>query len=159
MIDQAALKRVLDYDPDTGVFRWRVRGFRIAPGRVAGNLNRGYRRICIHGESYWAHRLAWLYMTGGWPEPGLDHINRHPDDNRWSNLRLATHAQNCKNRGKRSDSTSGVTGVSWYARDRKWRAYIFVDGKLINLGYYRDFDDARLARERRTKELFGAFAP
>jgi hypothetical protein len=95
------LRELLHYDPDTGDFTWRTARKRIPAGAIAGTVERGFRRITIgggrHGPRYSAHRLAWLYMTGAWPNGYLDHINRDPDDNRFANLRLATNSQNQAN--------------------------------------------------------------
>jgi hypothetical protein len=61
---------------------------------------------------YLGHRLAWLYMVGVWPDDEIDHWNRDPSDNRFTNLRDATHAKNGFNSGKRSNNSSGRKGVS-----------------------------------------------
>src|SRR5262249_3674854 len=95
----ARLREVLDYDPETGVFRWRVcRGPR-ASGSMAGCPNSDHRiYIKIDGQNYLASPLAYLWMTGTLPDDQqVDHINRDPSDNRWINLRLATHSQNQAN--------------------------------------------------------------
>jgi hypothetical protein len=80
------LRELLNYDPDTGVFTWRVRpvhSHRV--GDIAGSVRttRGYRLIGVAGRVYKAHRLAWLYMMGEWPKDQIDHINRDPSDNRF----------------------------------------------------------------------------
>ncbi|MCK9994454.1 MAG: hypothetical protein Dbin4_02974, partial [Alphaproteobacteria bacterium] len=98
-LTQSRLKELLHYDPDTGVFTRRVQTSSNARvGDVAGCLHpEGYRHIQIDGKRYAAHRLAWLYMTGEWPTNQLDHLNGVRDDNRWGNLREATHGQNQQN--------------------------------------------------------------
>jgi hypothetical protein len=87
------LRALLSYGQADGVFTWLVK-----PGKraraIAGNLYRGYRRIKIGPRFYAAHRLAWLWMTGEWPAAEIDHINMDRDDNRWCNLREASHSQN-----------------------------------------------------------------
>jgi len=97
MLTQAKLRDILWYDPETGVFIW------LRPpkhnskllGKPAGNTRPdGYTTIRINGEAYYAHRLAFLYMTGQWPEPETDHIDRNPFNDRWSNLREATSSLN-----------------------------------------------------------------
>src|SRR5579862_7745832 len=93
------LKEVLDYDPATGEFRWKTRlGGKAVAGRVAGYLDRGYISIRIDRRIYMAHRLAWLWVYGVWPEGWLDHINRKKNDNRIDNLRLAEPWQNQANK-------------------------------------------------------------
>lgn len=140
-ITQARLKELLDYDPLTGLFTRRVcvryRPFKI--GDVAGTVNKlGYVIIQIDGRLYKAHRLAWLYTTGEFPKECIDHINRCAGDNRWENLREATHAQNMQNKRMRKDNVSGYVGVSWKSESKKWYAQIDVDGRCIFLGYFAD---------------------
>lgn len=68
-------------------------------GREAGTKHRkGYIYIKIGQRKYAAHRLAFMYMEGTWPEHEVDHINRVKDDNRWENLRRVTNLENASNR-------------------------------------------------------------
>jgi hypothetical protein len=76
MITQEELKRVLHYDPDTGVFTRRVTlSSKAKAGDIVGTNMRGYLQVCIHGKQYRLHRLAWLYVYGVFPEHETDHIN------------------------------------------------------------------------------------
>lgn len=88
-----------------------------------------------------------------------DHINRNPLDNRKENLRPATYSENCRNRGKRKDNTSGVTGVSFDKWKNKWVAYVTINKKLKYLGYFDNKYDAILSRLKAEKEFYGEFAP
>lgn len=92
-------------------------------------------------------------------EPGADHIDRNPMNNRRSNLRRATQAENSCNAGVYKNNTSGVTGVSWSKKTQKWRVYITKDGKTYRFGSFKSFDDAVKMRLQKEKELFGEFAP
>ena len=77
-IDVNELRERLDYAPETGEFFWRsVSGSRTdLVGRRAGSVDqRGYRRITFDGKLYSAHRLAFLYMFGRWPNGDIDHAN------------------------------------------------------------------------------------
>ena len=90
---------VLEYNPDEGLFHWKCHiGKRIRAGQVAGAIDKhnGYIKIGLDGESHCAHRLAYFYITGEWPEV-IDHINRIKSDNRWCNLRNGTQTDNCLN--------------------------------------------------------------
>lgn len=103
MLTQEELKRMLHYESETGIFTWKInkRG-PVKRGDVAGKTNgRGYRVIKIDGAYYYAHRLAWFYITGNWPKE-TDHINRVKTDNRMVNLREVTHSLNNRNRGSYS---------------------------------------------------------
>lgn len=126
------LREILHYDPDTGLFTWRVyHGGRSKAGKPAGStqwMRPGYsrRRIIIGRREYKANCLAWLYMTGEWPDRKVDHINTDPMDNRWVNLRLATSAQNQWNVGMRRNNTTGFTGVYYDKRRNKYRTELHV---------------------------------
>lgn len=134
-LTQARLKELLHYDPVTGLFTRRVTVSSSLAGTVVGNVSvRGYVRIMIDYESYFAHRLAWLYMTGEWPAEDLDHADRVRSNNRWLNLREATRQHNLQNSSVRTDNTSGLKGVGRHKN--RWRAQIQHDGKNHYLGLY-----------------------
>jgi hypothetical protein len=99
-LDHSALRALLDYDPDTGVFTWRnPRTYWHKVGDVAGSVNgRGYRILGICGRYYAEHRLAWFYVHGAWPTHTIDHINRVRTDNRIANLRDVTMRENNLNK-------------------------------------------------------------
>ena len=147
MLTQKRLKELLHYDLNTGVFTRQkpIRG--MAVGSVCGCSDKdGYIHISVDKKRYKAHRLAWLYVNGSFPPDQIDHINRVKDDNRIENLRLATGSQNCQNQSKRRNNKSGVIGVNWCKRERKWRARIGINGQEICLGYYSTIKDAALSR-------------
>lgn len=124
------LRELLHYDPETGIFTWRVRASSSAQiGAVAGSPEKDGRvRITVDGKHYLAYRLAWLWVLGGWPEHQIDHEDGDPSNNRWANLREATHAQNQQNiRRAKKNSTHGFLGVT-KSRD-KWRCGIRLNGK------------------------------
>ena len=150
---QTDLKKVLHYDPITGVFTWRVnRGGKAMAGTVAGCTDhQGYRAIKVGNKTYMGHRLAWLYVHGYFPENGIDHINRDSTDNRIINLREVSQQCNMRNTGNHRTNTSGVKGVSWDKKDKRWKAYVIVERKFQSLGNHLDFDEAvchRLAAEQ-----------
>lgn len=134
------LREVLEYDPDSGTFRWLVTvGSRAKAGDVAGySCESGYIRIRVDGKSYRSHRLAWLYMTGHWPRDQIDHIDRNTSNNAFANLREADHAQNQKNKMTHLGA-SGLRGV--YKRGRRYRA-------VLLLGTFDTMEQAREAHER-----------
>lgn len=109
------LKQVLDYNPDTGIFIWKIQLSPKGPvGKVAGTVRpNGYRFITIDGSAFAAQRLAWLYVCGEWPTNLMDHKNRVRDDNRFDNLRDVRHLQNRHNTGTKANSNSktGVLGA------------------------------------------------
>jgi len=147
-ITQKELKDILLYNQHTGLFTWKVyKGSSAKKGSIAGSVDSGgYHRVCINYKTYRAHRLAFLYMEGYFPENGIDHINRIRDDNRWCNLREANKQCNARNSKVPSDNTSGVVGVCWQSRDVVWSSQITVNGVWVYLGTFINFKDAVLAR-------------
>lgn len=139
MITQLELKRLFKYNPDTGDFIRKVSlSSRCKVGDVAGTtVSKGYVMIAIKGRSYYAHRLAWLDAHGKWPDV-IDHINHIKSDNRIANLRNTTQKENCKNMLKSKKNVSGITGVCWYKKTRRWRSQIRAFGKKVHLGYFAD---------------------
>ena len=149
MITQSELKKLLHYNPKTGVFTRIISTNRsVKIGDVAGSKDRrGYIAVWIMGKSCMAHRLAWLYMSGSWPKNEIDHENHVRDDNRIINLREATRLENNKNASKRKDNTSGVCGIHWSERDKRWYAQVSVKGKRMFLGCFKDKFGAMCARK------------
>jgi len=95
MITQSELKRVLNYDPETGIWIWKINISRkVKAGFVAGTIEpSGYKNICIYGKTYRSSRLAWFYMEGYLPEHEIDQKDRNPRNEKWDNLgMLLQHA-------------------------------------------------------------------
>jgi len=154
------LREVLAYDRETGFFTWKVSKYKPQLiGQVAGSLNQsGYWHIGVDGAEHKAHRLVWLYVHGEWPPGRLDHENGETADNRFANLRLATHSQNIANSRLRRDSTSGLKGVSFYTSAGKWGANISKDGRRHYLGLFNTPEEAHAAYCAAAGELQGEFA-
>lgn len=152
-MDQKELKELLVYEPDTGLFRWAVSRKKASAGKVAGSImDTGHVRIETGGVRYLAHRLAWLYMTGDWPAGWVDHKDGDPGNNQWQNLRLASPTQNNWNR---KPNASGLKGVSYVPRRKKWRAQIRVDGKKKEIGVFQTPEEAHDAYCREAEKLHG----
>lgn len=158
MITQARLKKLVRYDPATGQFAWRQRQGNRRANSLAGVTNAaGYVVIRADRMLYYAHRLAWLYMTGNWPCNQIDHVNMSRTDNRWSNLREATHTQNFGNVRPRS-SRSGLKGIWWDRERRLWGANIQVYKTKHFLGRFDCPAAAHLAYVVGADKYFGEFA-
>ena len=147
-LTQKRVKELLSYDPETGVFIWNICRNRLAPvGGIAGaDTSNGYRRIVIGGREYLAHRVAWFYMEGYWPEHEIDHINRVKNDNRWKNLRHVSRQCNLRNQKLSYVNKSGVTGLCHCGRSKKWHVAIGVGGKSVWLGDYKSKHKAAMVR-------------
>lgn len=164
MISRAELLEAVRYDPVTGHFFWRKKvSDKTVVGRRAGTIGqRGVVHISIYSKRYKAHRLAWLYVYGSWPERDIDHIDGDPSNNAAANLRLCTMTQNIANARRRSDNTSGYKGVykSTYGKHRMkpWTAEIRCAGKRHHLGRFRTPEEAHAAYVAAAERLFGEFA-
>ena len=128
------INQLLNYDPATGVFTWKISKGTSKIGDVAGTKNKkGYLIIKINYSNYKAHRLAYYIVTGDQPLE-VDHKNGLPNDNRISNLRAADKKLNSNNQKKHKRNTSGITGVSWHKQSNNWQSQYYVNGKRIS--YY-----------------------
>lgn len=156
------LRELLHYDPETGAFTWlRQRGKgKIKPGTPAGGICKRFGYVFIRADDglYRAHRLAWLYMTGAWPLESIDHIDRDKANNRWSNLRAATPAENGQNCRLRRDNKTGHTGVFWDEKRQLYLASIVKDKRTHWLGRYPTLEEA-LSVRLRAKESLHTFNP
>lgn len=152
------LIEVANYDPETGIFTRKI----ASPGHLAGQImgcktKSGHIDITIDYVAYQAHRLAWFYMNGVWPECELDHRNIIPWDNRYKNLRLADEVSNSHNRRICSRNTSGAKGVSFV--NGFFVATIMCRGKKFWCGTrHETVDEAAHAYNKKAVELFGEFA-
>ena len=161
MLTREELYSQLDYCSETGIFRWRISNSpRVRVGDIAGHLHiSGYVRIRVNGRLYPAQRLAWLYVVGKWPAGLMDHKDLNKSNNRFENLREATHSQNRINTPM--SSVSGFRGICRSDRKLsgvKWRAWITVDKCRHHLGYYATPEKAAAAYSIAAKKYFGDFA-
>lgn len=157
MLSQALLKSQLTYNPESGVFNWKKGKAGVPPESSAGYMcDRGYIKICINKRKYTAHRLAFVYMYGSCPSE-IDHINGVKHDNRISNIRKVTHAENMKNQKMYASNKSGVTGVYWDGQHNKWRANIRFNGKCIPFGRF-EYKWEAICRRKTAENKYGFHA-
>ena len=169
------LCETLDYDPESGIFVWRVRAvlpgketaIKLWNGRYAGTVagckwkgkkSGPYWQICVDNKIYRASRLAWFYMTGAWPDGEVDHKDCDGLNNRWGNLRLASRSQNGANRFIQSNNVIGVKGVRLTRGGRRYSAQITVRRKSYHLGTYDTSEEAFAAYVAAAEKYFGHFA-
>lgn len=168
---QEVLRQLLDYDPETGVLRWKERGLEwFATKRAASTWNarfagkpaftaidnNGYRNGHLLGMNCYAHRVIWKLVTGDEPIK-IDHISGDQSDNGWGNLRSVIHVENMKNQKRHKSNTSGFVGVHFYRATGRWAAYIGSGVGRHNLGHFESFEDA--VRARKAAEAEYAFHP
>lgn len=152
-LDQEVLQHVLDYDPATGIWRWRnpLSRSKMKSGDIAGRITtHGRRQIRIASGFYYASRLAWLYMTGEWPKNQIDHINQVRDDDRWENPREANQSQNSYNRAWAEE------GGEWRGIRRNGNKYVASIGGEY-LGNFATFEIAKIARDKALIEKAGPY--
>lgn len=153
------VKALLDYDPLTGDFRWKVRRGQASVGKIAGTPhNQGYIQIKAGEKIVLAHRLAWFVTYGKFPSCDIDHINGDKRDNRIANLRLATRSENMANTTLPRSNTSGFKGVWYFKRTGRWMAGFRKDGKSIHLGYFDTAEEAAEAHRIAYAKAFGEYA-
>lgn len=117
-----------------------------------------YFILMINGRMYRNHRIVYFLSTGIDPIGfEVDHIDNNGLNNRPENLRLATHTDNQRNRGKPSNNTSGKKGVFYAKQVGKWCAQITINGRKFALGYFDDVELASRTYEQAAKEAFGGF--
>jgi hypothetical protein len=172
------LRACFNYDPDTGILTWRAR----PKGHFASSKNNshatintrksgkpagtrrgvtGYVIVTMSNKMFYSHRVIWKLVTGEDPEGEIDHRNRDKGDNRWLNLRQATHAQNTHNRPRMGDNTTGYKGVyldKRRGRCKKWGAVIEVTGRRRFLGLYNTPDAAAAAYSKAALHLQGDYS-
>lgn len=151
--EQAEIRRVFTYDPETGAFFHSVdrgRSQRYKAGDVIDNVpnnTHGYIVLWAGKRAYLAHRIAWFLQTGIWPSD-IDHLDHNRTNNRFSNLREVSHQENMKNMTLYKSNNSGVSGICIAGRNKdRWRVTVNIGGKQTYLGEYKDFDVAVSVRE------------
>jgi hypothetical protein len=146
------IRSVLDYDPETGIFKWKARVANcLHPGAIAGHIrDDGYRVIKFNHKALKAHRIAWLLTYGEWPKQDIDHINGIPGDNRICNLRDISHRMNGCNRKENREGK--LAGASYHKKARKWAAQLKVKDKVIHLGLFPTMEEAHQAYMKAVSE-------
>lgn len=166
LLSPEMLRKLLRYDPDTGKLFWIKRDpsfFKAGKQTAMHNCaawnaryadteaftsirDGGYKHGQIFSKSYKAHRIAWALHYGEWPKECIDHINGVTSDNRIKNLRDVSRSKNQRNASMSLNNTSGVCGVYWCKRSKKWIARIEVQNARKYLGSFQSIQDASAAR-------------
>lgn len=158
------IRSILDYNPETGILTWKYRpdmrsqwnghyagkpyGTANADGYIVGNINY---------VQFYAHRLAWVWMTGKWTKE-VDHRDTNKANNKWDNLRKAKGNQNRWNKPKSRVNISGYKGVYYDKRRDKWIARIQANKQVFWLGQYNTPELAWMAYKNAAPKIHGKFA-
>lgn len=142
-LDINELIELFEYNKDSGVIKWKIAQGSKKAGSIAGRFNEGRIDVTYKKRHYKAHRIAWAIFYGNWPCGEIDHIDGNALNNAIENLRDVSKTVNMQNRKKSTmNNSSQRLGVSWHAKDQKWRARITIDGKQKWLGNFDSPDDA-----------------
>jgi hypothetical protein len=153
MKEHEIVRELLDYDPRTGNLIWKSRNDNQFNSRFAGKIagfttQVGYWAIGINlgcgFKVYQAHRLVWLHQTGEWPHHHIDHLDRDKLNNRIENLADVTPSKNNQNKSHRVGK-SGVKGVHWSEKLKKWNAQANHNGKKFHFGFFDTIEEATVA--------------
>jgi hypothetical protein len=139
---------------------WKVSNSnRVKIGDIAGHYNKKNKAIVvgINGNTYYAHRIIFLLVTGRWPDGEIDHIDGNRLNNVPSNLRECTRLQNQRNLGISARNKSGVKGVSWDSKRKLWFVCISTGKKTKALGRYNSLEDAAEAYQKASIQFHGEF--
>ncbi len=151
MLNKETAERFVEYDPIEGGIRWKARpsinANRIKLGAQAGNLFQGkYRQMSLLKKKYLVHHIVWLLHHGYLPK-NIDHIDGNGLNNRIENLREANPSIQAKNQSRRKYNKSGITGVSWHKKARKWVVQSSIAGANVYLGLYSSLDEAAAVKK------------
>jgi len=137
------------YDAETGILRWKTHRRSTSVGSEVGCIASGYLRVNFLGALRQVHRLIWLHANGDFPESlQIDHIDGNPLNNRIANLRAVQPYVNRQNqRRPNSNNKSGLLGVTWSPRSRRWIANLRKPGtkRATELGRFHTPEAAHAA--------------
>ena len=157
------LRELLDYDPETGVLKWKKTvNSRAVKGSPAGNLDpSGYVKLRIAGVLLRAHRVAWAIHHGVWPDDEIDHRNRVRNDNRIGNLRIAGRVGNTRNYSPLSLNAETLARSIRYVEDGRpnpWRVEMKVDRQRIPSRSFDNLLDAAACAASTRNKMLADFA-
>ncbi len=129
---------------------------------IIPRYSNGYSQVELwnndNGKVFGVHRLVAIeFIPNPENKPFVDHIDNDKANNNVNNLRWATITENNRNKVLSSRNTSGVKGVCWNKKHKKWYAGIKIDGKNKHLGSFNTLEEAKQARQNFANKLFGDF--
>ncbi|MFA5925241.1 MAG: HNH endonuclease [Methylococcaceae bacterium] len=153
---QEFLQECFTYDPDTGILTWKVRprhhfttehSFKVfntkfSNKKAGGIAGRGYINVLVKNYRFRAHRIIWKLVTGNEPIDEIDHIDTNMINNRFNNLREASHQENACNAPLSRRNKSGIKGCSFDKKSGLYQVDIQVNKVKHYLGRYQTAEEA-----------------
>jgi len=156
MLSQELLNELFEYK--NGDLYWKNHKYKKFNGKKAGSVNgKGYLHTGIKGKLFLNHRIIYVMHHGILPK-FIDHMDGNPLNNSIENLRQATHSQNHLNEKMRKDNTSGIKGVTWSKKLKKWVVMFNVNKNPKHFGHYFDIDCAKFVAESMRYKYHEEFA-
>lgn len=166
------LRELLRYDPETGKLFWKERPVSMFASAKASKIwhtryankeaftavTHGYKVGRIFDVSHRAHRVIWAICYGEWPANCIDHINGERADNRITNLRAATKAENSMNQAGPKSKSGGIKGAYWDSWRNRWKSEIRFYGNRKFLGYFDTPEEANAAYCEASEKLQGEYS-
>jgi hypothetical protein len=147
----------IGYDKNNRIFYFDISDYKkISIHKWHVDKNNEYVSTTINEKNIFMHRFL---LNVEDEKIYVDHKNQKRYDNRKNNLRIADHQKNIFNQKIKTTNKSGVTGVNWHKKYLKWRAYICINSKHIDLGRFDDFEKAVKCRLKAELKYFADFAP
>lgn len=175
MPSQEYLLKRFFYSPEDGLLRWRQVTLDthkrphwwndMYAGKVVGCPNPdGHLAVHLDHQRFLVSRIIWKMVTGNEPLVLIDHRDRNPQNNIFSNLREATNSQNTSNSALNIKNTTGFKGAFYSEpmvngkRYPRWQSKIMVNGKVIHLGSFKTGEEAAAAYQAAALKHHGEFA-
>ncbi len=157
-MDKKYLESLLSYDPNTGLFTWKINKGRVSAGSVCNNTqDQGYKKVNIDGKSYYLHRLVFLLEDGVFPNV-VDHINGDVSDNKRINLRKTSRAGNRRNSKVSSNNISGVKNVHYNKKTSSYSVTMHVNGVRKSFGSFSTLEKAKQVADKAREDNHKEFA-
>jgi hypothetical protein len=135
---------------------WKKAKVGTAKGSLAGTKSHHYYQVCINYKIYRNHRLIWIFHNGN-TENCIDHINGNTFDNRIENLRSCNISENLWNSKKPKNNTSGIKGVSWDKKRKRWRARVLYKNQEFHVGFFVNLEEAKIKLQQKRESLHSQF--
>lgn len=151
-----SVRQMFSYDEVTGKLTWKQKSPRAGIGAEAGYNNGKYLVVGFNKTTHKVHRIIWLHFYGEHPLGVIDHIDGEKTNNAIRNLRDVSPSENSQNiKTASKNNKSGLLGVCWHKRDKKWIAQIRLPESkyALEIGRFDSPEDAHKAYIDKKREV------